>query len=230
MRPVRTDEYAIVVYSDISCPWAHVAVHRLLDALERNGLTNEVPIDHRAFPLEIATGRPTSKEGLDSMVRVCMELEPEAGWSTDPDPWTYPVSTLPALEAVQAAKAKGSDASVRLDAALRRAMFHEWRCLAVHQVVLDIAATVEGVDVDQLWDEIKSGRGRLDVFEQFDAARAAAVTGSPTFVLPDGSAAFNPGVTLKRSSTPRSELTVKSNNPEELTELVLRARAMHRAD
>lgn len=39
----------LVVYSDIGCPWAHAAVHRLHEGRDRLGLTEAVRFDHRAF-------------------------------------------------------------------------------------------------------------------------------------------------------------------------------------
>jgi len=43
-------------------------------------------------------------------------VEPAAGWQLWQDKdWLYPSSTLPALEAIQAAKEQGLDASERLD-------------------------------------------------------------------------------------------------------------------
>jgi predicted DsbA family dithiol-disulfide isomerase len=236
MNDITTADFGVVVYSDIGCPWAHIAMHRLDRAIRDRGLGSEVTVDHRAFPLEIVNGRPTPKRLLDSEIRVCAELEPDAGWSFDPDPWTYPVSTLPALEAVQAAKSQGPDLSVRLDRALRRAMFGEWRCLAVHAVVFEIAASVDGLDVDALRDAIRSGDARSDIWLQLDAALDAEIPGSPTFVLPDGTRAHNPGIELSHADDGDDEggaegsIVVEADDPDAIGGLVDAVVALRPAD
>src|SRR4051812_46903483 len=102
---VAVEPRTIVVYSDIGCPWAHVAVYRLLRARARLDLDDRVTLDHRAFPLEVFNSQPTPKSILDAEIPVAGGVEPNAGWQT----WQgaeheYPVTMLPALEAVQAAK------------------------------------------------------------------------------------------------------------------------------
>ena len=230
MSDITTADFGIVVCSDIACPWAHIAVHRLDRAIRDRGLGSELTVDHRAFPLEVVNDRPTPKQLLDSEVQVCAAVEPDAGWSFDPDPWTYPVSTLPALEAVQAAKAQGSDVSVRLDRALRRAMFAEWRCLAVHAVVFEIAASVDGVDVDALRDVVRSGDARAEVWNQLDAALQADVPGSPTFVLPDGTRSHNPGIELRGEHDGDGSIVVDADDHEAIGALVDAAVALRPAD
>jgi predicted DsbA family dithiol-disulfide isomerase len=227
---LQPDDHAIVVFSDIACPWAHIAVHRLLAARAKLGLESELAIDHRPFPLELVNGRPTPKQILDAEIPGCMELEPEAGWSLEPSPWTYPVSTLPALEAVQAAKSQGSSLSERLDVTLRRAMFAEWRCLAVFPVVMEVAETVEGLDTEQLWNEIVSGRARADFFHHDRLGRSDAIPGSPTLVLADGSTHHNPGIEMHWDDSPGETLVIDSDDPGVMTELVEQARALRPSD
>ena len=230
MSDITTSDFGITVYSDIACPWAHVAVHRLHRALGDRGMNDEITVDHRAFPLELVNGRPTPKHVLDAEVPVCADLEPDAGWSFDPDPWTYPVSTLPALEAVQAAKEQGAHVSARLDRALRRSMFRDWRCLSVFAVVEEIASTVDGVDVDQLRSTIRSGNARSDLWHQLDEVTASAIPGSPTFVLPDGTTAHNPGVEFHWEDEPGENLVVDVDDPDAIAGLVDAAIALRPAD
>src|SRR5688500_7926303 len=95
----------VVVYSDIGCPWAHLAVFRLHRARSELGLQGAITFDMHAFPLEIFNEQPTPKKILDAEIAVAGALDPDAGWQM----WQgaeaeYPVTMLPALEAVQAAK------------------------------------------------------------------------------------------------------------------------------
>jgi hypothetical protein len=109
-------------------------------------------------------------------------------------------------------------------------MFAEWRCLSVFGEVLDVAATVETVDVDELWSEIRSGRPRSDVFDQFDLSSTGRIAGSPTFVLPDGSGYHNPGIEMRWSEGPGSELIIDRDDPSAVVELIERAVALATSD
>ena len=183
----------VVVWSDIGCPWAHAAVSRLHRVRRELGLDSKVRLDHRAFPLELFNARPTPKPTLDEEIVEVGALEPEAGWQ----PWRrpdheWPVTTLPALEAVQAAKEQGSVASDELDRALRRAFFADSRCISLRSVILDVAASCAAVEVESLRDALDAGRARRTVIDHFETAEDAGVKGSPHIFLPDGSDAHNP--------------------------------------
>jgi predicted DsbA family dithiol-disulfide isomerase len=186
---------SIVVHSDLGCPWAHVAVHRLLAARDRLGLSaDDVVLDHRPFALEIVNERPTPWRVLTAEVPVAGGLEPGAGWQVwQGDLATWPVSTLLALEAVQVAKEQGLAASERLDRALRVAFFGQSRCISMRHVVLAVASEC-GVDRAALQEALDSGRGRSAVVNGGDQP---GVKGSPHVFLPDGTDVHNPGVTIE---------------------------------
>lgn len=187
----------IVVYSDIGCPWAHLSVARLHAARRRLDLEQQVAFDHRAFPLELHNRRPTPWRILAAETPVVGALAPEAGWRVwQREPWEWPVTTLPALEAVQAAKGQGLHVSDRLDRALRVALFSESRCVSLRHVILEVAAATPGVDEAKLRDALDDGRARRAVVEQFETSRSQQVIGSPHLFLPDGSALHNPGVEM----------------------------------
>lgn len=212
---------AILVYSDLACPWSYVFMHRLREVRRREGFDDLVIVDHRALPLELVNLRPTPKDLLDREIRACVPLAPDASWSDDPEPWSYPVSTLAGLEAVQAAKAQGPGASEELDVALRTAVFGEWRCISVHGVVLEVAAGVPDLDVDALWDEIRSGRPRAEVWHQYEIVKASDVGTSPTAVIADGSILENPGIEFRHDDT--GEIVIESDAPSVIEDLVLQA-------
>ncbi len=187
----------IVVFSDVGCPWAHLAVYRLLAARHRLGLDDEVVLDHRAFPLEVFNRRPTPRPVVSAELPVVGGLDPEAGWQVwQGDLATWPVTTLLALEAVQAAKEQGLAASERLDRALRVAFFGESRCISMRHVVLEVAEGC-GVDADALRAALDEGRARRTVFEQCQAATDDEVKGSPHVFLPDGTDVHNPGIEME---------------------------------
>lgn len=188
----------IVVFSDLNCSFAHLAVHRLHEARRRLGLEGIIWFDHRCFPLELFNRTVNERPGVDSEVSVVGALEPSAGWRLRQGPdWTYPVTMLPPLEAVQAAKAQGLGASEQLDRALRRAFWAEGRCISLRHEILDVAAETGSVDVDALAQALDDGRARRAVMDQFDAARDGRVTCSPHVFLYDGADYANPGVRVR---------------------------------
>src|SRR3954469_1713537 len=141
----------LVVYGDIACPWSHLCVHGLRKARARLRLDEEIDLDLRGFPLELFNERPTPKRTLDAEISVVGALDPSAGWQMWQRPeYEYPVTTLPALEAVQAAKTQGLRASEDLGCALRYAFFAESRTVSMLSVILDVAGGVDSVDVDAL--------------------------------------------------------------------------------
>src|SRR3954447_18659557 len=185
----------LVVWGDIACPWSHLCVHGLRKARARLQLDGEVDLDLRSFPLELFNGRPTPKRILDAEVPVVGALDPSAGWQVWQRPdYEYPVTTLPALEAVQAAKEQGLRASEELGRALRYAFFAESRTVSLVPVIVDVAKGCEGIDADALAAALDDGRARGLVIEQRDTAQRIGVKGSPHVYLPDGSDVANPGI------------------------------------
>jgi predicted DsbA family dithiol-disulfide isomerase len=183
----------VVVWSDIGCPWAHMAVARLHRVRRDLGLDHRVRFDHRAFPLELFNERPTPKPTLDEEVAELSPQEPEAGWQAWQRPeHEWPVTTLPALEAVQAAKEQGLWASEQLDRALRQAFFAESRCVSLRSVILDVADACAAVDPEMLRRALDDGRARRVVIDHYGTARQAGVEGSPHLFVPDGTAKHNP--------------------------------------
>ena len=185
----------LVVYGDIACPWSHLCVHGLRQARRRLGLDDKVVLDLRSFPLELFNERATPKRTLDAEVPVVGALDPSAGWQTWQRPeFEYPVTTLPALEAVQAAKEQGLRASEELGRALRYAFFAESRTVSLVPVILDAAKQCDGVDADALSEALTEGRARAMVMEQRELAERIGVKGSPHVYAPDGTDVANPGI------------------------------------
>ena len=194
---VQVEGGTIAVYSDIACPWSHLAVHRLWEARARAGAEQDLSFDHRAFPLELFNERATPKRTLDAEVRVLGEHAPEAGWKEwAGPPHDYPVSSLLALEAVQAAKEQGLRASEALDRALRRAFFRDSLNITMRHVILAAAEELSDVDADALAAALDDGRARRAVIDQKRFAEGDEVRGSPHVFLASGGDFHNPGVKL----------------------------------
>lgn len=218
----------VVLWSDVSCPWAHVTVSRLWRTRAELGLDEEVRFDLRPFPLELFNGKPTPKIVNDVEVEVLDGIEPQAGWQAWQRPaHEYPVTVLLALEAVQAAKAQGMAASEQLDRALRRAFYAESRCISLRSVVLDVATTCEAVDHDALRRALDDGRARRAVIDCFEAAPHLDVKGSPHLFLPDGTDVHNPGIRMHwdGGKPGNGPLVIDADDPSVYRDLLTRAAA-----
>lgn len=186
--------HAVVIHSDLRCPWAHVTLHRLLRAARRLGADADLCIDHRWFPLEEG-GLPAEVEALDRVLAPIRVLEPDAGWTT----WagtgaSVPASSRLAAAWVQAAKGTGPAASMALDRAFRRAFFVDRSPIDDPATVERIARTVEAVEVDELASEVASGRPDAELDRHAEASRSELVPSSPTVVVADGERWTNPGI------------------------------------
>lgn len=183
----------LTVWSDISCPWATLALHTLHQSAAERGA--RLTIDHRSFPLELLNRRPGSRSEHDEEVATITAVRTDLDWSPWPaDDWTFPVTTLPALAAVQAAKQQGLEVADALDTALRRAFFVDQRCISLIPVIEDIARDCAGVDADALLEALRSGAGQAAVFADLEIARSGQIQGSPHVWTSDGPFGANPGV------------------------------------
>jgi len=220
----------IVVWSDLACPWAHLAVYRLHQARRALDLEGVVHLDHRVFALELVNSRPTPKRVLVAEVPVAGGLAPGAGWEVwQGQPSQWPVTTLLALEAVQAAKVQGLAPSEDLDRALRVAFFGQSRCISMRSVILAVAKECGSVDVDRLREALDDGRARATVMGQHAQSSGpdSAVTGSPHLFLPDGSDVHNPGVELRWEGRQGQGFPViVADDPTVYNDLVQRAAAL----
>ncbi|MEV5437236.1 dithiol-disulfide isomerase [Streptomyces sp. NPDC052682] len=203
----------LIVYSDIGCPWASLALFNLRRAAAREGV--DLAVDHRAFPLELFNSRPTPKWILDPEVAAVADCEPALGWTGWQGPESgYPVTMLPAMEAVQAVKTQPGPpraalaASDQLDAALRHAFYAESRCISVHTEIMAVAEDCPLVDTAHLDGALRRGTSRQALFDQWEEAKAPEVRGSPHFFLPDSTGLHNPGITFTwPKGTPQPSIT-----------------------
>lgn len=196
--PGRTIEVlpgTIVVFSDLTCPFAHVAIHRLFEIRTLLGLDDAVRLDHHVFPIELLNAAPGTRHGSDSEIPVLGALEPDAGWQIWQGPdYHYPSTVLLAFEAVQAAKAQSLALSEHFDRALRRAFWAQSRPIHLHHELITIASTVDGIDVHELDHALRRGTYRHRIFDGLDVVRSGAVSMSPHLFLPDGTDITNPGI------------------------------------
>jgi predicted DsbA family dithiol-disulfide isomerase len=216
----------IQVWSDLGCPWSHVVVWRLWDARRRLGLEEQVRFDHHAFPLELFNEEPTPRWHVDVEAPVAGTLAPRAGWQ----PWSapdaaWPVTLLPPMEAVQAAKHQSLGASEALDRGLRRALFAESRCISLRHVILEVATETDLVDVAQLAVALDDGRARAAVIDDWRTAQGQEVRGSAHLFVADGRNEQNPGIEIgwEDDGTAAGRYRIERDDPSAVEDLVRRA-------
>ncbi len=222
---MRVAPDTLAVWSDLGCPWSHAVVWRLHDARRRLGLVGRVRFDHHAFPLELFNNEPTPRRSLAAEWPVAAQLAPRAGWrawSAPDDAW--PVTMLPPMEAVQAAKLQSPEASEQLDRGLRRAFFGESRCVSLRHVILEVANECDAVDVTALAAALDDGRARRSVLDDWAVARGDEVLGSAHLFAPDGTNAQNPGIRIGwYGEDDGGFATVEGDDPTAIDDLVRRA-------
>ena len=188
----------LVLYGDIGCPWSHLAAFRLHRARRRRASRMSLRSTSGASPWSSSTTGPTPKHILEAEIPVAGGLDPEAGWSLWADhPGKWPVTMLPPMEAVYAAKEQGLGISDRFDKALRVSrFFRDSRCISMHHEIVAVAGEVEGLDAGEIDEALVSGRHRHRIFDDMQIAKDNDVKGSPQVFLPDGSDVHNPGIEM----------------------------------
>jgi predicted DsbA family dithiol-disulfide isomerase len=211
----------VVVYTDVVCAWWTVALQRFYAARSRLGLDDRVRVDHRLYLLEDVNSFAIPMRMLQAEIPVVGRLEPDLGispWQGQPSDW--PVTALPADEAVHAAKQQSATAAEQLDMALRRAFFRDSRCISMLHEVIDVARGCDAVDADALAAALEDGRARGPMMADY-RAHADEVQGSPHFFLADGSDVHNPGISLHWADA--GYPVVDADDPDVYDDLVRRA-------
>ena len=213
-----------MVYTDVMCGWSTVALHRLYRARRQAGLDDQLAVDLRLFLLEDVNQTALTSGIIEPEKPVVGPLEPEL----DIKPWqgelsAWPVTSLPANEAVHAAAQQSTRAAETLDMALRLAFWRDSRCISMRHEILDVATACDGVDVDALREALDDGRARGSMMRDYLAARDA-VQGSPHFFLADGSDQHNPGIVFhQQGQTAAGFPVLDSDDPSAYDALVRQA-------
>jgi predicted DsbA family dithiol-disulfide isomerase len=201
-------------------------VWRLHDARRRLGLEGRVTFDHHAFPLELFNDEPTPRWHIDVEAPVVATIAPRAGWQ----PWSapdsaWPVTLLPPMEAVQAAKLQSLEAAEALDRGLRRALYGESRCISLRHVILEVATETDAVDVASLAAALDDGRARAALVVDWRAAQGDAIRGSAHVFAPDGTNDQNPGIEIgwENDGSEFGRYWIERDDPSAIDDLVRRA-------
>lgn len=181
----------IVVYSDLACPWAFVAVHRLRRARDTHHL--DVVFDQLAWPLEWVNQAGTPRHIVEAESAVLAQHEPELFSRFQGASW--PSTRLPAFELVAAARrAYGLRAAEDVDYHLRLRFFRDSADVSLRHELRQAVAEA-GLDADTVLDVWQSEAVRADVVADYAHSQDLPIQGSPQIFWPDGSTTHNPGMT-----------------------------------
>lgn len=176
------------VFADVSCPFAHVGLQRIVAERTRRGL-HQPRLHVRPWPLELVNGSPLTGDALAPKIEA-LRTQVAPDLFTGFDPTRFPVTTLPVLAAEAAAHATDPEVGERFSLAVRTALFehgidpsapeHLARLLADHGIAPD---AVDPTAVTAGWTE---GRER-------------GVLGSPHFFAGEHSW-FCPSLTIRHDA------------------------------
>ncbi|HTI14549.1 MAG TPA: DsbA family protein [Dictyobacter sp.] len=179
-NPVR-----IAFYSDVHCPYAYLSAYRLQQLREE--YRGKIIIEYKSLALEYINKRPTPKFILDNETPLILLQEPAIPYQ----PWNaslteWPVTMLPAFEAIKCAERQGAEQAADLDWAIRVAFFHGSKCISMRSVLFELAEQV-GLDMQRFEDDYDGGVAkRLVIQEAREGWEQLHVPNSPTIVLPGG--------------------------------------------
>jgi predicted DsbA family dithiol-disulfide isomerase len=164
------DQLAFDVFYDYGCPYVHGAAV-WLDTVGRQ-LGDRLRVNWRYFPLE----QVNSAEG------------PE--WKLWEQPDNFRSRGRPAFQAAVAAREQGEDAFRRFHLALLRAKHEQDQDHSQRETLLGVAESV-GLDMDRFRRDL-SDRALLPKIgvDYTEGRERHGVFGTPTFVFPNGAAAY----------------------------------------
>lgn len=183
--------HTVLIYSDVACPWALVAVHRLRHA--RDAYHLDVVFDQRAWPLEWINESGTPRPTLEVETAVLAQHEPGLFSRFSGESW--PSTRLPAFELVAATRRVfGLRAAEDVDYQSRLRFFRDSADVSLRHE-LRRAVTEAGLDADAVLDVWHNEPVRADVAADYTRGLELPIQGSPQIFWPDGSTTHNPGMT-----------------------------------
>ncbi len=148
-------------WAEYYCPWWHVMASRMHRV--QSEYAGRVLAYTRFFPLELFNGEAPPRDVLEQEWWLAAIQEPSAPFIPYTADW--PTSTLPAFEAVWAARQQGMNAAMNLDLAIRREFFGESRNIGDSDVLLELARTTD-VDFARFERDFASSAARAAVVDE----------------------------------------------------------------
>ena len=149
----------VVVFTDVMCGWSTVALHRFYRVRHAGGLDAELRVDLQLYLLEDVNQMALNWRTIEPEKPVVGSIAEDLGFTSwQRDLSEYPVTSLPANEAVHAAKDQSLQAAEELAMALRLAFWRDSRCVSLLHEILDVAGRCPHVDAGRLARRWTPGR------------------------------------------------------------------------
>ena len=173
----------VVVYQDVLCGWCYLLERRLAPLKEE--FKNQVVWRIRPYPLR-PVERALSAKDLDEWQHELERArkEPE-GTALTPDLWSgpdLPLSSLPPLIALEAARLQGPNLRERLAAAMQRAALESGINVTRSDIIFELAAR-EGLEMNRFAAVFQSPETKRLILQEHELAEERGVKGVPTLVV-----------------------------------------------
>lgn len=195
---------SLVLYEDPLWPWCYVAEQRIRAALEELqgsfGPLRLEPFPLRCEPRALA---PTERRALARAARSAAR-EPEAA-HLKPDLWLSrdpPLTTVPVLTALAAARLQGSAREGALRDAIREAGLVRGINVTRRDVLYELAGTA-GLDVTRFAGAFAAPATERRVLDAFEDAVDKGIEGAPALVIGDEWLVVGPRTTQEYSTVLR---------------------------
>jgi predicted DsbA family dithiol-disulfide isomerase len=162
----------VEVFADITCPFAHVGLKRVVRRIEETSSTADVIV--RAWPLEWVNGSPLAFGPVLEKARALSDqlgVDDFRGLRAD----AWPATTIPALGLAAVASERDATTGLTVSLELRSALFERGDDIGDLDVLARIA------DAHGL--TFPSGDATAAVQREYDDGRARGVQGSPHFFV-----------------------------------------------
>lgn len=161
----------IEVFADLSCPFTHVGLRRLVT--RRAEVGSDVRFRIKAWPLEWVNGAPLAPDVVATEITALQsQVAPELFRGFNPA--TFPTTTVPALALTSLAYSRDVAVGEAVGLALRDALFERGLDVVDPEVLQGIAAA-HGLDATLADPEA--------VRSEYEEGKARGVTGSPFFLV-----------------------------------------------
>lgn len=177
----------VEVFADVSCPFTHVGLRRLVEERRRLG-RDDVVLRVRAWPLEHVNGAALTGDFVGEEIDVLRDVvAPDL--FTGFEPSRFPETTVPALALAAAAYRRGDWIGEAVSLAMRTVLFEKGRDIGDPHTLAAIARSF-GLDVPDRDAERR-------VYDEWHEGKQRGVIGSPHFFV-DDHAFFCPALNITR--------------------------------
>ena len=184
------------IFADITCPFTHVGLKKVLEQLDEASSTIEVIV--RAWPLEWVNGSGLEAGAVAEKVAVLrhdLGVADFDGFRAD----TWPDTTIPALNLAGAAYEQDLATGLRVSLALRAALFEEGHDISDPDVLEMVAASCGLTEWSTRSTTISPTNGATpEVEADYAEGLRRGVRGSPDFWV-GGEEFFCPSLSLSRT-------------------------------